>query len=122
MNSSRINELCDAAYGFGNSSDSIPIIRSELREIFQFVKHAEKEHLKQVTRFRRADENDFDMGMQELDHNDIACLEHAKKDLVIIWSNKGFLVLQTGHGIDGLFPGSKVTEWIDTEIVDIYNG
>ncbi len=123
MTKQRIDELTRAAFGiFGNSSDLIPIIRSELRDIFGYIHQAEKRHLKQVTRFRRASDDDFNMGMHDLDHTDIACLELAKKHLVIIFSNKGFLVMQTGHSESGLFPGSKVTEWVDTEIVDIFNG
>jgi hypothetical protein len=123
MNSQRIDELCKLAYGANSHFDiDVPIKRHELRAILDYVKFAEKGHLKKVTRFRRANEDDFNMGLQPFCQKEENCLPYAKKDRVVIWSSQGLLVMQSGIGEAGLFPGSKITKWVDTEVVDIFNG
>ena len=123
MTKERIDFLTSVAFGiFGLPNDIVEITRSKLKDMFGYVKQAERRHLKQVTRFRLATENDFHMGMHTLDQTDPEHIGFAKKNIVMVFSNKGFLVMQTGHGETGLFPGSKVTRWTDAEIVDIFNG
>jgi hypothetical protein len=127
MTRERIDELCKLAYGANRHFDiDVPVKRHELRELLDYVKFAERRHLKKVTRFRRAHEDDFNVEHLRpsfvFDQSDPTIMAYAKKDRVIVFSSAGMLVMQSGIGEAGLFPNSKVTKWIDTQIVDIFNG
>jgi len=127
MTQAQIDILCKLAYGAcGHFDNDVTIKRSELQAMLNYIKIAEKRHLKKVTRFRRACEGDFNIEHLRpnfaFDQTDETLMAYAKRDRIIIYSSAGLLVMQSGSGESGLFPGSLVTQWKDTETVETFNG